>query len=133
MSKATGVMMLDLNRLKHINDTLGHKMGDKMILGFVDILRDVFTADCMVFRWGGDEFTVLVFDADCDKMERYVFNLSQAVDEYNASGNMPEIYYAVGYALSTDYPGFSYEELMKKADEKMYFDKREWYQKNVSE
>lgn len=132
-SRASGVMMLDLNRLKYINDTMGHKMGDKMIFGFATILREVFTTDCMVFRWGGDEFTVLVSGADRDKMNQYVFNISKAVDEYNTSGNIPEIHYAVGYALSTDYPSFSYEELMKKADEKMYLDKSEWYQKNVPE
>ena len=43
----------------------------------------------------------------------------------------PEIYFAAGYALSVDYPTFSREELLKKADEKMYHNKSEWYHKNV--
>ena len=131
ISEATGVMMLDLNRLKHINDTMGHKMGDKMILDFANILRENLPADCMIFRWGGDEFTVLVSDADSDKMDRLVSQISAVAEAHNLSGEKPEIHFAAGYALSVDYPTFSYEELLKKADEKMYHNKSEWYSINV--
>ncbi len=72
ISEATGVMMLDLNRLKYINDTMGHMMGDKMIIDFADILSRTLPDDCMIFRWGGDEFTVLVSDADRDKIKDYL-------------------------------------------------------------
>lgn len=131
LDTALGVMMLDLNRLKYINDTMGHKMGDKMILDFAKILRDRLPAECMIFRWGGDEFTVLVSDADHEKMRGYIARISEEVDWHNASGEIPEIHFAVGYALSVDYPTHSCEELMKKADEKMYHNKSEWYQKNI--
>lgn len=130
-SEGTGVMMLDLNRLKYTNDTMGHEMGDKLIFGFAEILRAILPSDCMIFRWGGDEFTVLVSDADRDKMERYVSGISSAVEAYNASGEKPEIHYAVGYALSDDYPALSREQLTKKADEKMYRNKNEWYHKHL--
>lgn len=131
LDTAMGVMMFDLNRLKYINDTMGHKMGDKMILDFAKILRDRLPADCMIFRWGGDEFTVLVPDADHEKMRGYIARISEEIDWHNASGEIPEIHFAVGYALSVDYPTHSCEELMKKADEKMYHNKSEWYQKNI--
>lgn len=131
ISEATGVMMLDLNRLKYINDTMGHKMGDKMILDFAKILRETLPADCMIFRWGGDEFTVLVSDADRDKMGKLISQISAAAEAHNLSGEKPEIHFAVGYALSVDYPTFSREELLKKTDEKMYHNKSEWYRKNV--
>lgn len=133
ISEATGVMMLDLNRLKYTNDAMGHEMGDRMIIGFADILRGILPSDCMIFRWGGDEFTVLVYDADLDKMNRYVSGISEAVKAHNLSGEKPEIHFAAGFALSTDYPTLSCEELMKKADEKMYNNKREWYHKNFLE
>lgn len=131
VSETTGVMMFDLNRLKHTNDTMGHEMGDKMILDFANILREVLTNDCMVFRWGGDEFTVLASDTDHDKMDCFISDISTAVEAHNSSGEQPEIYFAVGYALAIDYPALSCEELMKKADEKMYHNKSDWYRKNV--
>lgn len=130
-SENVGVIMLDLNRLKPVNDTMGHKMGDKMILGFADILRNTLAADCTICRWGGDEFTVLVSNADSDKMECYISEISEAVEAHNMSGEKPEIHFAVGYALSTDYPTLSGKDLMEKADEKMYHNKSEWYRKNV--
>lgn len=107
------------------------QMGDKMILDFANILRETLPADCMIFRWGGDEFTVLVSDADCDKMGKLISQISAATEAHNLSGEKPEIYFAAGYALSVDYPTFSREELLKKADEKMYHNKSEWYHKNV--
>ena len=132
ISEATGVIMLDLNCLKYTNDTMGHKMGDKMILDFANILRETLPPDCMVFRWGGDEFTVLVSDADRDKMKDFISQISAATEAHNLSGEKTEIHFAFGYALSTDYPNFSRDELLKKADERMYHNKSEWYRQNVS-
>ena len=129
--ETTGVIMLDLNRLKYTNDTMGHNMGDKMIFDFAAILRNTLSNDCMFFRWGGDEFVVLVTNADRDKTDRLISQISAAVRAHNLSGEKPEIYFAVGYALSVDYPDFSQEELLKKADEKMYHNKSEWYRQNV--
>lgn len=129
--ETTGVIMLDLNRLKYTNDTMGHNMGDKMIFDFAAILRNTLSNDCMIFRWGGDEFVVLVKNADRDKTDRLISQISAAVRAHNLSGEKPEIYFAVGYALSVDYPDFSQEELLKKADEKMYHNKSEWYRQNV--
>ena len=125
-----GIMMFDLNRLKHTNDTLGHKIGDKMIVNFAEILRNTFNSGELLCRWGGDEFTVLVRNADREKMESYDYAVHAAVDAHNSSGAKPEIYFACGYALSTDFPGISRNELLTKADERMYGDKQQWYDKN---
>lgn len=125
-----GIMMLDLNCLKLTNDTLGHKTGDKMIANFAGILRNTFDSCEFLCRWGGDEFTVLVRNADREKLERYDHAVRAAVDAYNSSGEKPEIYFACGYALSTDFPGISINELLTKADERMYDDKQKWYDKH---
>ena len=102
VSEATGVIMLDLNHLKYTNDTMGHKMGDKMIFDFANILRNALPNDCMIFRWGGDEFAVLVSGTDRDKMKRFISHISAAVEAHNLSGEKPEIHFAFGYAFSTD-------------------------------
>lgn len=130
-SESIGVIMLDLNRLKYVNDTMGHNTGDKMIFDFANILRNNLPNDCMIFRWGGDEFVVLASDADKNKMDNLISLIRTATNEYNSSGEKADIYFAAGYALSIDYPEFSRDELLKKADEKMYRDKSEWYRNNV--
>lgn len=131
MDPDTAVMMFDLNRLKAVNDTMGHRAGDKMILGFVRILKENLPEECTIYRWGGDEFTALVQEADTQKLEVCIAKIREKAEEYNQSGQTPQIYFAVGYALASDYPGFSCEELMKKADEKMYYNKSAWYRKNA--
>lgn len=127
-----GIIMFDLNRLKHINDTMGHAVGDKVILSFSNILRNSVPHSNTICRWGGDEFTVLVTDASEEKVEAYLADIQRAADTYNASGEKPEIHYAAGYALSTQFPGISRRELMQRADERMYLDKKHWYRENLN-
>ncbi|MDD6033362.1 MAG: GGDEF domain-containing protein [Oscillospiraceae bacterium] len=126
-TEPVAVMMLDLNRLKVTNDTLGHEAGDRMILSFVNILRNVISPAHVICRWGGDEFTVLVTPARRETLEGYLQGIRAAVDAYNQSGGTPPIYYAAGYAFSEDYPGLTRRELLRKADEQMYQDKKAWY------
>jgi len=57
-----GLMMLDVDRFKEINDSHGHPVGDRLLCGFAETLVEtVRTEDC-VFRFGGDEFCILVRD-----------------------------------------------------------------------
>ena len=55
----TAMFMLDLNDLKVVNDTLGHDMGDLMIMNFARILRQTVPSKYFVGRFGGDEFIVI--------------------------------------------------------------------------
>lgn len=57
--------MGDVNGLKLINDTFGHKEGDRLIRTVGYILESVTSKDDIVARWGGDEFVILVIDKKC--------------------------------------------------------------------
>ncbi|MGN0967651.1 MAG: GGDEF domain-containing protein [Oscillospiraceae bacterium] len=129
-SEAVGIMMFDLNGLKYINDTMGHEAGDKMIFNFANILHNVIPSTNVICRWGGDEFTVLLTSGNREKVERLIEEIQNAVDAYNASGEKPALYYAVGYALASEFPGLSRKALLNKADERMYLNKKQWYEEN---
>lgn len=129
----TAMIMFDLNSLKHTNDTLGHNTGDKMISEFSSILKNELGSKELLCRWGGDEFTVFVRNADREKTEEYISAVNNAVAAYNRSGKTPEIYFACGYALSCDFPGISWPELLAKADEYMYENKKRWYSENLTD
>jgi diguanylate cyclase len=58
------VAIIDIDNLKPINDTLGHNVGDKAIRAVARAVRSLIRADDMLFRWGGDEFMVLMFKLD---------------------------------------------------------------------
>lgn len=131
-NEPVGIMMMDINCLKHINDTLGHKTGDKVIVRFAEILRNTFEPGEFLCRWGGDEFTVLVRNATHEKMGNYISALRTAVEAYNRSGETPEISFACGYVLSSDDPTLSKKELFAKADEWMYADKQPRYTRQTA-
>lgn len=122
-----GVLMLDLNGLKYVNDTYGHEAGDQMIFDFANILRNTLPPGTVICRWGGDEFTAMLMDSRPEAMERYVDQLHQAAQCYNDAGKPPFLYFAAGWALASEFPGLSREELLAQADQRMYQEKRRWY------
>lgn len=125
--KGIGIMMLDLNGLKQVNDLLGHEAGDRMIFDFSNILRNTLPSSSLICRWGGDEFTVMITGMTREKLEEQVAALHDAAVVHNAVCDGPSIHFAAGCALSTDYPGLTCKELLAIADSQMYLDKRKWY------
>ncbi|MGN1368605.1 MAG: GGDEF domain-containing protein [Aristaeellaceae bacterium] len=126
-SDTLGIIMLDLNQLKKVNDTMGHEAGDKAIHNFANILRNTIPPTNTICRWGGDEFTVLITNATREKMEQYVAAVEDAVTKYNHSGETPQIHYAAGWVLSSEFPELTPTELLAKADKRMYVEKRRWH------
>ena len=122
--ETVALVMIDLNGLKKVNDTYGHASGDFMIRRFSGVLRATFPPECQICRWGGDEFTILTTGATVAGLETYLDMLRSSVDAHNRiSGELP-ISYAVGVAYSAEYPQMSRLELLAKADEQMYQEKR---------
>ena len=103
--------------------------GDKLITDFADILRKNIGSSEALFRWGGDEFIILVRNANSQKLADYASKIKKATEEHNNLGNMPNIHFACGYALSDDFPTLSKRELLAKADELMYEEKNRWHAK----
>jgi diguanylate cyclase len=75
------VAVLDIDNLKPINDTLGHTVGDKAIRAVARAMRSLVRADDMLFRWGGDEFLVLMFKLAQPEASRRLEKLNKILDE----------------------------------------------------
>jgi diguanylate cyclase (GGDEF)-like protein len=75
------VAVLDIDNLKPINDTLGHTVGDKAIRAVARAMRSLVRADDMLFRWGGDEFLVLMFKLPQPEASRRIENLNKILEE----------------------------------------------------
>lgn len=124
ISKPTACFMLDLNDLKKVNDTLGHEMGDIMILNFAKLLRKVVPLPYFVGRFGGDEFIVIAEDiSGKEEAEELVQKIKEMILKFNGLRGEFQINYACGFAFSADYPGANISDLLNEADIKMYEDK----------
>lgn len=81
-SKTSGsVAVIDIDNLKPINDTWGHTAGDKAIRAVARAMRSLVRADDMLFRWGGDEFLVLMFKLPEAEANRRMQKLNAILEE----------------------------------------------------
>jgi len=119
------VVYLDLDGLKSINDTLGHRVGDEAIRGMAEILRSVCRDTDVVARLGGDEFVVLLVEAGEVGVQLLRDRVQQAVSTYNSWPKQP-FTLAVSIGVSHLAVGElrSVEDMLAEADRKMYEEKR---------
>lgn len=95
-----GVMMVDINGLKIINDAYGHRHGDLTIKLVADLFMDVFDQNNVVARIGGDEFAILVPNKSSEELQAYKELIIEHAKKINV-GNI-EISLAIGYEMIYD-------------------------------
>lgn len=127
------IVVVDLNGLKKVNDTLGHEAGDRMILALSEILRNSLPSTSVICRWGGDEFTVLLTGVNRERLDQHLQMLFVEAEQYNLDHPELPVHFAVGAALSTEHPGLSQNRLFQQADEEMYRNKQQWYANHRTE
>ncbi len=112
----TGIIMIDLNNLKTLNDTFGHEEGDKALKALARNVEGFVPRGCKFFRTGGDEFTVIQFK-DCK------INLPTIANNILMSSAPTPYKWAVGYASVEENDG-NIKNTIKMADMKMYENKQ---------
>jgi diguanylate cyclase (GGDEF)-like protein len=119
------LVFLDVDGLKHVNDTLGHACGDTLISEAAMVLRTTFRASDLPARLGGDEFCVLLRGESALSAERAVARLQEAADVINAEeGRSFHLSLSVGIARSDPDRPVSLDHLIEEADGLMYAHKR---------
>lgn len=124
-----GVIVCDLNGLKHTNDTLGHAVGDKMIATAAKIMLREMSGAKDVYRTGGDEFVVLYVGENCSHMAEDIVKVEQVCKEESKNHNFP-LSIAMGYVLNEK--NEKLESTHKRADDAMYVRKMEMKKENPS-
>ncbi len=120
------VFIFDVNYLKHVNDTYGHQQGDRLIISCADCINKIFSADCKIFRIGGDEFAAIYAgNLSYDTLRSRINSFNDAVSLYNANNITPfRLRVAVGVAFMNSSRTETMDELFKRADRIMYENKR---------
>lgn len=120
-SRVYSLLVMDLDHFKNINDTLGHKAGDQILIDFVHIVQTTMRENDLFFRHGGEEFALLLPDTDkqgltivADKLQKQVFSklLSPAGSVSVSSG---------GAVLEENE---NWQDWLNRADEQLYLSKQ---------
>jgi diguanylate cyclase (GGDEF)-like protein/PAS domain S-box-containing protein len=119
---AGALLMLDLDNFKRINDTLGHNVGDELIIGVADLLRRTLRTTDVVCRLGGDEFAVLLTHGDqreaVQVAEMLVSSVREEVTVF-AGGRSRPISVSIGVSV-IEHARVTSGELMAATDAAMY-------------
>ncbi len=120
------IIFADLDRLKVINDSMGHKMGDSYIVDFARILSNGIEADDIVMRFGGDEFVVFGTSRTEDAVKAKITAIQEAIREFNTRGKYSPYILGVsmGYSMISPDTEKSLFSFIEAADGKMYKTKK---------
>ncbi len=123
-----GILMLyaDLDYLKGLNDTWGHREGDKALIEIANLLKENYRESDIIARIGGDEFVVIPVGTAEDSIEIIIERLERNLKIYNSNRESKyELSLSVGVTLYNPECPCSIDELLVQADEMMYKQKRD--------
>ncbi|MBU1198756.1 MAG: GGDEF domain-containing protein [Nanoarchaeota archaeon] len=133
-NKLGGVLFLDINDFKYLNDNFGHKQGDKILQDLSKIIQSSIKGTDYAIRWGGEELIVILSNANEDTGKAVIGRINSKLDKYNQFNRMEgidkkgkHICYDLAVAAGYDYRKCGtvddMDELIDIADAKMYVDK----------
>lgn len=114
-----GLLLLDLDYFKQINDTHGHAVGDRALQLFVTGLRAVSRAGDVFCRYGGEEFCVLLKCADLDAVMAYDQRMRQWLAQHSSEELGFRLSYSAGIAMRM-HDGDTIDKLLQQADDALY-------------
>jgi diguanylate cyclase (GGDEF)-like protein len=117
-----GIIFIDIDGLKFVNDTLGHYHGDKLLLRTAQVLRLSFPSEDFLFRIGGDEFVAVMLEGYIEQMERYYERINFHLNSKNIAKSPldPPLCLSIGYATGSNK---DLRNILRDAENNMYREK----------
>ena len=125
-SQPLAVLMLDIDHFKRFNDTHGHEAGDALLSQFAEVLKRTIRAEDIACRYGGEEFTVVLLEADAQSAWQRAENIRAAIAEMSVVHHQRQlelVTVSIGLAM---FPldAASREDLLRRADAALYAAKK---------
>ena len=121
-SREVGVLFMDLDGFKTINDSLGHEAGDRLLVAVAERLRNRLRSEDVLARFGGDEFAVLLEDtAGTSEAIRVAQRIAEDLREpFTVDDFQVSLSTSIGITLGTAHANDDPERMLRKADSAMY-------------
>ncbi len=107
-----GCFMGYIANLRTINETLGHSVGDRVILDFCNMFEELGDKTGVVGRNGGNEYVMVMDNCTHDKMQTFIDNLNQRIAQYNSEDTKASIDFQYTYRLNTDEKAQAFTQLL---------------------
>lgn len=118
---SSGLLMMDVDHFKNVNDSYGHLFGDEVLVGFSRFLQGFFRKEDILIRTGGDEFVVFLKEISREALEKKVSLLVEKAGALTFSQKGFTLSCSVGVCfLPGGINGYSYEQLFEHADLALY-------------
>lgn len=122
--QSLGVLFIDADHLKYINDTFGHDMGNLAISSISSVIRQHCPVNSVCMRYGGDEFVCIVPDVSPAGLQKLEKDLLSSLRELSSNSHLPfPVEASIGSVIADD-PIFSLNDYINLADQKMYSAKK---------
>ena len=119
-----GVVMLDIDHFKRVNDTYGHPFGDEVLRGVASVLRKGVRKGDAAGRYGGEEFVLYLHMADTERAREGAERFRRMIRQIRFSHKGREIAVTASFGVAcAPFHGKGVEELLKHADEALYLSK----------
>ncbi len=120
------IVIADLDNFKAINDRYGHPVGDAVLRQFAALLQDHFLRSGAVYRYGGDEFTIIVKDAEAEFVKRELEGLRRRLASaiFVALGGRVKIRLTASFGLASGDNKRDVKQVISQADEMLYLAKK---------
>ncbi len=119
--KPYGILMIDIDHFKHINDTYGHHVGDVAIIHLASILKNTARTSDYCIRWGGEEFLILIPHTSIEEVRQFAQRLRSEVEKLSVCVGDKKITFplTVSIGVAVDLKETP-DELIQKADALLY-------------
>lgn len=122
--KNLSILFLDIDHFKAINDERGHECGDIALSSVAKLIKNCMRESDMVFRYGGEEFVVLLSETDIDGATALAERIRQTVANHTLAYNMSPLTMTVSIGVASLQGHDTEDSLVKRADSAMYKAKR---------
>jgi len=114
------LVMMDIDHFKTINDTYGHWAGDKVIVTIASILKDRLRDSDSIFRWGGEEFLILLPDCSLERAVTVAEDLRRAIAASTVRADSENIAVTASFGVAEQGVNEDSQQVMKRVDHALY-------------
>jgi len=114
------LVMIDIDHFKNINDTHGHIAGDAVLQQLTRLISSVMRKDELISRYGGEEFTVLLPEADLNNAVSFAERIRRLVENHSFHHGGEDIHITISMGVAAYAEELGIEEFVRLADEQLY-------------